>query len=169
MTAMQYSWQDALLSTFAELPNHRGETIPEGVASERRLLRDVDVFAFVYPLWFNAPPAIVKGYIDRVLGLGFGYDLLHDGAREPLLTGRQLIHLTSSSSRNAWLHEQGAFNSCRNLFDDCLGRACGMQVRPHIHSDSISDTTDARWIHTALKTVETHLRGYFAPIAGTPQ
>ena len=38
MTAMQYSWQDALLSTFAELPHHRG---PNGEAERAYVIVDV--------------------------------------------------------------------------------------------------------------------------------
>ncbi|WBX87493.1 DUF4123 domain-containing protein [Achromobacter mucicolens] len=37
MTAMQYSWQDALLSTFAELPHHRG---PYGEAARAYVIVD---------------------------------------------------------------------------------------------------------------------------------
>lgn len=149
----------------SELSNRPGTAPAEDVAAERRMLQEIDVFAFVYPLWFNSPPAIVKGYIDRVFGLGFGYNLLYQGGQEPLLAGRQLIHLTSSSSRNAWLNEQGAYNALRNLFDDYLGRVCGMQVRPHIHSDSITAGMDERWGRTALEKVETQLRKYFDPDA----
>jgi putative NADPH-quinone reductase len=59
------------------------------VEAERTLLEDADVFAFVYPLWFNAPPAIVKGYVDRVFGLGLGYRVFREGGQEPLLRGRR--------------------------------------------------------------------------------
>lgn len=148
----------------AELPGREGE-VPDEVAAERQLLKDADVFAFIYPLWFNSPPAIVKGYIDRVFGLGFGYNILRDGGQEPLLGGKQLIHLTSSSSRNAWLNEQGAYYSLRNLFDDYFGRVCGLQVRPHIHSDSINPGLDTRWVREALKSAEIQIRRYFDPDA----
>ena len=48
-----------------EIPKASGFQPGADVVAERQQLADVDVFAFVYPLWFNAPPAILKGYVDR--------------------------------------------------------------------------------------------------------
>src|SRR5690349_2683350 len=56
-----------------ELPRSGDPTPRPDVVAERRQLADIDVFAFIYPFWFNAPPAILKGYMDRVFGLGFAY------------------------------------------------------------------------------------------------
>ncbi len=134
------------------------------VETERKTIGNADVFVFVYPLWFNAPPAIVKGYIDRVFGAGFGYSQLRAGRQKPLLAGRQLISITASGSSAAWLNEQGAWVSLRNLFDDYLGRVCGMRVRPHIHFDSIVPGLKKRWVDTNLKTLETRTQEYFAAI-----
>ena len=57
---------------------------------ERARIEAADVYALIYPLWFNAPPAILKGYVDRVFSLGFGYDAELGGNR-PLLAGKQLM------------------------------------------------------------------------------
>src|SRR5690349_19360807 len=70
-----------------ELPGAPRSELRDDVAQERRVLGDVDVYAFIYPFWFNAQPAILKGYIDRVFGLGFGYAK----GGEPLLKGGQMI------------------------------------------------------------------------------
>src|SRR4051794_654314 len=56
-----------------EIPKASGVQFGADVLAERQLLADVDVFAFVYPFWFNAPPAMLKGYVDRVFSAGFGY------------------------------------------------------------------------------------------------
>src|SRR5579871_316153 len=51
-----------------EIPGAGGFMPGSDVTSERQLLADVDVFAFVYPLWITAQPAMMKGYIGRVFG-----------------------------------------------------------------------------------------------------
>jgi NAD(P)H dehydrogenase (quinone) len=145
-----------------ELPTKPRSKVGDDVEAERRLLSEADVFAFVYPLWFCTPPAIVKGYIERVFGAGFGYTLMHDGGQGPLLTGRKLIHLSSSGSRNAWLNEQGAWESISNLFDDTFAQVCGMMAYPRIHFDSIVPGLDARWVSENLKVVETKITQYFS-------
>src|SRR3546814_8546598 len=42
---------------------------PENVA-EREHLEKLDVLTFVYPVWFGTPPAMLKGYLERVVGSG---------------------------------------------------------------------------------------------------
>ena len=130
-----------------ELPAKPNSRLGDDAEAERKLLRDADVFAFVYPLWFNSPPAIIKGYIERVFGVGFGYALFRDGGQKPLLNGRKLIHLSSSGSRSAWLNEQGAWDSILNLFDDYFAQVCGMTVYPRIHFDSIVPGLESRWVN----------------------
>lgn len=147
----------------SEMPSRPGWTPAPDVEAERRLLAEADVFAFVYPLWFNSPPAIIKGYIDRVFGAGFGYARLSSGGHEPMLTGRHLIHITASGSASAWLGEQGVSGSARTLFQDTFAHACGLRVRPHIHFDAIVPGIDPRWLATNLKTLETKLVQYFGP------
>jgi NAD(P)H dehydrogenase (quinone) len=146
----------------SELPHRQGGEAAADVLAERQLLSDADVFAFVYPLWFNSPPAIVKGYIDRIFGMGFGYASPQNGGVGPLLTGRQLIAVTSSGSSEVWLHEQGALNSVRNLFEDCLGRVTGMRVRPHIHCDGVVPGLKERWVRQHLAHIRESVKKYFA-------
>ena len=47
----------------------RGVPAPD-VNREWGALGKPDVFVLVYPIWFGAPPAMLKGYIDRVFGAG---------------------------------------------------------------------------------------------------
>ncbi|MDP3735773.1 MAG: NAD(P)H-dependent oxidoreductase [Hyphomonadaceae bacterium] len=147
----------------SEMPDRPDWAPAADVEAERRLLSDADVFAFVYPLWFNSPPAIVKGYIERVFGAGFGYGRLTAGGQEPLLTNRHFIHITASGSSSAWLNELGATGSARTLFEDTFARACGMRARPHIHFDNIVPGLEPRWVAQNLKTLETQLLKYFGP------
>lgn len=147
----------------SEMPNRPGWAPASDVEVERQLLADAGAFAFVYPLWFNSPPAIIKGYIDRVFGAGFGYARLHSGGHEPLLTGRHLIHITASASSAAWLGEHGVASSGRTLFRDAFANVCGLRVRPDIHFDGIVPGLAPRWLAANLKTLETQLIRCFGP------
>ena len=106
------------------------------VVHERALLADVDVFALFYPLWFNAPPAMMKGYVDRVFGLGFGYGP-GPGGQAPLLEGRRLISFTSSGAPESWVRDSGAFHALYTLFDRHIGAMCGLQVIEHVHNGGV--------------------------------
>jgi NAD(P)H dehydrogenase (quinone) len=47
--------------------------IPDDVAIEHARLAAADVWAFVYPVWWNDVPARLKGWFDRVWTVGVAY------------------------------------------------------------------------------------------------
>lgn len=121
----------------AEIPRPGGFEAGEDVRAERRLLADVDVFVFVYPLWFYMPPAILTGYVDRVFGMGFGFGAHTLSGNEPLLSGRRLLTFSSSGAPAEWLDQEGALAALRRLFDEHLAGVCGLDVIDHIHFGGI--------------------------------
>lgn len=63
--------------------------VPELAREQARLL-DADLLILQFPLWWGAPPAILKGWFDRVLAYGIAYV---DGRRfaSGLLKGRRAM------------------------------------------------------------------------------
>lgn len=124
-----------------EIPRPAGFQAAPDVVAERLQLADVGVFAFVYPFWFNAPPAILKGYIDRVFSMGFGY-APGMGGTEGLLDGKKLISFTSSGAPESWVRETGALQALMALFDLHLANMTGLRILDHVHVGGIvSDIT----------------------------
>lgn len=144
-----------------EIPTEDGHRVAEDVAAERRLLDDVDAFAFVYPLWFNAPPAILKGYVDRVFSMGFGYEPI-TGGTSPLLYGRRLISFTSSGAPEEWVQRTGAMAALHTLFDKHLADMTGMTIADHVHFGGVTTMVTGEWIDEMLRTVDAALRRAFA-------
>lgn len=129
----------------AEIPGPGAPRFEADVIAERALLKDVDVFAFVYPLWFNAPPAILKGYVDRVFSMGFGFRPGF-GATEPNLAGRRMISFTTSGAPDAWVASTHALATLRAGFDDHLAGVCGLTVVDHVHNGGmVSGITPAAY------------------------
>jgi NAD(P)H dehydrogenase (quinone) len=143
-----------------EIPTPQDYHVLEEVETERTHLADVDVFAFVYPLWFNAPPAILKGYIDRVFGMGFGYEPIAGGTAA-LLDGRQLISFTSSGAPEAWVHRSGAMAALHTLFDQHLAEMTGLTVADHIHFGGVTPLAAHEWVEESLRTVDAAVRRAF--------
>ena len=119
----------------AELPFANDFQPGPDVLAERDVLKDAAVFALVYPFWLNAPPAILKGYLDRVFGFGFAYG--KDGRSQPLLQGRSLIAFSSSGAPLHWVRETGAFDAIAKLFDSYLCELCGLTFLEHVHFGGI--------------------------------
>jgi NAD(P)H dehydrogenase (quinone) len=133
-----------------EIPRPGGFGPAEDVKAERSLVGDADVFVFVYPLWFYDRPAILKGYIDRVFGMGFGYGPIAGGRNQPLLAGRGMLSFTSSGSPLAWLQEEGTWAPILTLLDSHLSRVCGFSVLDHVHfgevTPGLSDTAACAYL-----------------------
>lgn len=120
-----------------EIPTPGGFAPGPDVVAEREILKDVDVFAFVHPLWFYAPPAMIVGYVDRVFGMGFGLGPIQGGGNVPLLDGRKLISFTSTGSPIEWLQDEGAWSAIRQIFVQHLAKVCGLAVLDHVHFGGI--------------------------------
>lgn len=152
-----------------ELPGASGSSPQTDVVVERSVLKDVDVFALFYPIWFGSPPAMMKGYIERVFGVGFGYGTLKSGGMQPLLTGRKLISFTSTGSENVWLVNSGSWEAVRKVFNERLTAACGLESVEHVNFGGVDwDTTPAQ-IEEAVAEVRDVVAELFpAPGAAAP-
>jgi NAD(P)H dehydrogenase (quinone) len=129
------------------------------VMVERKLLEDADVYALFYPLWLNTPPAILKGYLERVFGYGFAYGKNGRDA-EPLLKGRKLITFSSSGAPFYWVKETGNFEAIKTLFDSHFAAVCGMEFIDHIHAGrivpGIREDFVENWLNDVGNTVTRH-------------
>ncbi|MGH7024131.1 MAG: NAD(P)H-dependent oxidoreductase [Caulobacteraceae bacterium] len=137
----------------SEMPRPGGFKPAEDVVAERAVVGDADVFAFVYPLLFYSPPAMLKGYIERVFGMGFGFGAIEGGGNAPLLTGRKMISFTSSGSPLEWVRQEGAWSAIRNLFDEHFAKVCGLTVIDHLHFGGITTGIRPEVVQGHLATV----------------
>jgi NAD(P)H dehydrogenase (quinone) len=56
------------------------------ITAEMDKVKAADIVLFITPLWWLGPPAILKGWFDRVLAMGFAWDsakIFEDGAGGP--------------------------------------------------------------------------------------
>ncbi len=143
-----------------EIPWSKAFTIHPDVAAERTVLADAEVFAFFYPLWLNTPPAIMKGYLERVFGSGFAYGRGASG-NQPLLRGRKLISFSSSGAPTDWVVQSGAWQAVRTLFDTHFAAVCGMDVIDHVHFGGIVPGIRADVVTRHVETVRNKVVEYF--------
>lgn len=140
-----------------EFPWAEGFRPGEDVVLERKLIGDAGTFALFYPLWLNAPPAILKGYLERVFGMGFAYQR-GKGGNEPMLQGRKLISFSSSGAPMDWVVRTGAWSAVRALFDSHFAAVCGMEVLEHAHFGGIVPGIRADVVERHAKEVRERAR-----------
>ena len=142
-----------------ELPFLDGGKPHADVVAERTLLRDVDVFVLVYPLWLGTLPAVMKGYLERVFGYGFSYG--KSGRSEPLLGGRKLITFSSSGAPLYWMEKIGAFGAIKTLFDQYFSDVCGLTFVDHVHFGGITPGIREDAVETRLAEVQDTVAKHF--------
>jgi NAD(P)H dehydrogenase (quinone) len=148
---------DPLLKA-AERPGSRDFAPAADVAAELDLIRASRVVTLVYPIWFGMPPAIIKGYVDRVLGAGFLARDIKAGVPHALLHGKRLVILSSSASTLPWLEEQGQWMALRQAFDTYLTTIFSLKGCEHVHFDAVVDGMAERRFRENLDLVDGQAR-----------
>ena len=112
-----------------------GEEIPEeaslppDIARHCREIRSADGIIIVHPNWWGQPPAILKGWVDRVLRTGVAYRFLEgdngEGVPEGLLRARAVLVFNTANTPPA--REAQAFGDpLETLWKNCIFGLCGV-------------------------------------------
>jgi NAD(P)H dehydrogenase (quinone) len=136
-----------------EQPRPDKYAMSNDVAAELAAIEKADVFVLIYPIWFGAPPAILKGYVDRVLGAGFSYGAIRERSRHRFMGGKQLLSISTSGNSIQWLDEQGAWLSLRTVFSQYLAQSFSMAGNEHLHLSNIADNMSERHVKEELYRV----------------
>ena len=124
------------------------------VAQHCRELAAADGYLVVHPNWWAMPPAIMKGWLDRVWRQGVVYRF-GPGGIETLLTGRRaVVFTTSNTPRDDELRLYG--DPLDNLWKTCVFGMCGVEdvVRRNFES-IIMSTPEQRleWLEEVRRIV----------------
>lgn len=72
-----------------------GEGFSPDIESEMKKVKDADVIIIHFPLWWGGPPAILKGWFERVFAMGFAWN--SDNRYKKGLLSRKKVLLTVSA------------------------------------------------------------------------
>lgn len=123
------------------------------VAGSLAQIDGADMIVLIYPIWFGMPPAIIKGYVDRVLGADYSPEELKANLPNPVLRGKRLTIFSTSAATRPWLEERGQWLALKQAFDTYLTDAFGLRDCHHVHFDAIVPGLDARFVAEHLEVV----------------
>src|SRR4030043_1150576 len=94
-------------------------------------IREAEGIIIVHPNWWGQPPAILKGWIDRVIRPGIAYEFLEgdsgDGIPKGLLRAKAAIVLNTSNTEAE--REQSVFGDpLETIWKNCVFGLCGVHV-----------------------------------------
>jgi putative NADPH-quinone reductase/1,4-dihydroxy-2-naphthoate octaprenyltransferase len=130
----------------------RAQAVEKDVARARALLLWADHLVFVYPTWWGTMPAVLKGFLDRVLAPGFAFAETGRGFA-PLLSGRSAELLTTMDTPRwvyRWIYGAPGHKAMARAI---LG-FCGITVARVTSFDPVKDSSleqRREWLALAQK------------------
>ncbi len=110
--------------------------VPDDIKKEQNYIRRADILVFLYPIWWSAMPAMLKGYIDRVFSLKFAYDITEDGV-VGLLKGKKAFIVSTTGASKEDYEKMGAFKMMKMSMDMAIFEFSGMEVIGHKYFSSV--------------------------------
>jgi NAD(P)H dehydrogenase (quinone) len=126
------------------------------VLLEQEYISWADHVIFIYPIWWTGMPAIMKGYIDRVMSYGFAYRY-DQGVQKGLLTGKQAIIINTHGKSNAEYESNGMDKALILTSDKGIYSYCGLEIKQHFFFDSADRATPeniAEWTEQIISVFE---------------
>jgi NAD(P)H dehydrogenase (quinone) len=142
------------------------EELPENIGRYCREIADSDGIVIIHPNWWGQPPAILKGWVDRVLRQGTAYRFLEgdngEGVPEGLLKAHTAVIFTTTNTLVE--REMKVFGDpLERLWRDCIFQFCGVKtVHRRNFGVIVTSTGEQRqsWLDEAKEIVIKHFPGH---------
>ena len=108
----------------------RDASLPSLVATHCREIAWADGIVIVHPNWWGQPPAILKGWIDRVLrsGVAYRFDEGDEGEGVPVGLLRARVALVFNTANTPEQREQTVFlDPLETIWKNCVFGLCGVR------------------------------------------
>jgi len=123
-------------------------------------LQECEGIIFVHPNWWGSPPAVLKGWIDRVLRPGVAYQFMEgdsgEGVPRGLLEGKTALVLNTADTPEK--REQNFFGDpLENIWKKCICEFCGItRYRRKVFGIIVTSSEEQRkrWLGEAAAAVE---------------
>ncbi|MDN4605825.1 NAD(P)H oxidoreductase [Paenibacillus sp. F6_3S_P_1C] len=119
------------------------------IETEMERLKKHDAVAFVFPLWWWHLPAMLKGYVDRVMNNGFAY-----GANK--LHHQQILWIALAGATKEQMKKRNYDDSITNLLNVGIADYCGVS-RSRV--EFLYETLEARPEHYETLLIQAHQLG----------
>lgn len=114
-------------------------------------LMESRMLVFIHPNWWGQPPAMMKGYIDRVIRPPHAYDMPEEepgGLPIPKLTGKYAVVFNTSNTEETRENEYFG-DPLERIWGRCVFGFCGIDNYSRRMFRIVSDSSDSdrkRWL-----------------------
>ncbi|MFD1806120.1 NAD(P)H-dependent oxidoreductase [Pasteurella oralis] len=135
------------------------DIVPAELKHEQKLITHADLITLIYPLWWMGFPAILKGYLDRVLSYGFAYKTENDES-VGLLQDKKMQQFITIGNNVARYQEIGFADSLKDCLVDGLFNYCGIiDIQHELFGDIhiIDDQARQQMLQSAVTKTQQNL------------
>ena len=141
----------------AEIP--KDAVLPAAVQGHCEEIRQAEGIVIIHPNWWGQPPAVLKGWIDRVIRPGIAYEFLEgdsgEGVPKGLLAARAALVFNTSNTLPE--REQDVFGDpLEAIWRHCIFGLCGVTAF-HRRTFSVVVTSTERereqWLDDVRETI----------------
>jgi NAD(P)H dehydrogenase (quinone) len=142
-----------------EIPE--GAPLPDEIQAHCREISAADGIVIVHPNWWGQPPAILKGWIDRVIRPGVAYQFLEGDSGEGVPIGllKARAALVFNTSNTAAERERTVFGDpLETLWKNCVFGLCGVETFRVMFGVVVTSTEAQRceWLKQVGEIVDRH-------------
>lgn len=107
----------------------KGAALPEAIEQHCVEIAAAEGIVIIHPNWWGQPPAILKGWVDRVIRPGVAYEFLEGDSGEGVPVGLLKAHtaLVYNTSNTATQREKNVFGDpLETIWKNCIFALCGV-------------------------------------------
>ncbi len=118
--------------------------LEEDLIEAQRLIKWANHIVFVFPVWWSATPALLKGFIDRVFLPGFAFKYRENSTQwDKLLQGKTARIIMTSDAPVIWLYVM-YFHPALNMMKKAVLEFCGVSPVSVTSFGSVKNSSDKK-------------------------
>jgi len=130
------------------LDKYRRESIDDpAIMDYQERINNADSLVFICPIWWEAMPALMKGWIDKVITKGFAYDVDKSGAFPkfyPLISHIKEITLITTMDSPGIVYRLIFGNAVKKIFINGTFRKIGVKNVRWISFDRVNSISNQK-------------------------
>ncbi len=148
------------VATYEEIP--KGAPLDPAIQRYCEEIAEADGIVIVHPNWWGQPPAILKGWVDRVIRVGVAYEFEEGDTGEgaPIGLLKAKVALVFNTSNTPERREAEVFGDpLEGLWKMCIFDLCGVKAfHRKMYRVIVTSTPEQRraWLEDVERTVQKH-------------
>ncbi|MEN6331765.1 MAG: NAD(P)H-dependent oxidoreductase [Smithella sp.] len=138
----------------------KGAALPAAIKQHCIEIAAADGIVIIHPNWWGQPPAILKGWVDRVIRPGVAYEFLEGDAGEGVPAGllKARTALVFNTSNTETRREQNVFGDpLETIWKNCIFTLCGVTDFHRRMFNVVVTSTESRrknWLESVRQDID---------------